>query len=274
MPLWLVPFSLTPFVWATEPVLAQGPDPVSPASISLEIVLPWDQVGLRPAVPESPAIGPDLFALGPYGAAAVYDPVGRRVVLESGRSFPVAGADGLAFTGTNVILVMDGASRVLRAYEPDGTLLDEQGLPGIAPPGGSLSVRSSLVLSIDVFGNGHPIATVSVSGALSAPKGPFLVPPAHTLVRAGASLLVDGAPVATLTGRGGGRLYGTWLLVEDMNDGAVSRTAIPLGGGASVTLPARGRVYTPSQDVSVAPDGSLGYLDPQADGLHVVRVSP
>lgn len=279
MPLWLVPLSITPLALAAEPVLVGGPNPGGPAPSTVEIVLSWAEVGLRPAVPESPAIGPDLLALGPEGAAAVYDPLGRRVVVVGGRAFPVAGADGLAFTAAGVLLVMDGTARTLRAYDTDGALLDEQAFPGLVPPGGTLSVTggafdTSAVLSVDAFGNGHPLAAVSAAGALSAPTGAALVPPTRRVVRTGTSLLVDGARVATLDGRGGGRLFGDWLLVEAMNDGAVSRTAIPLDGGAAVTLPVRGRVYAPSQDVAVGPDGSLGFLDPRADGLYVVRVAP
>ncbi|MDP2315190.1 MAG: hypothetical protein Q8P41_19985 [Pseudomonadota bacterium] len=274
MPLWLVPLSLTPMSFAAEPVLVGSPQSRVPAAITVEVVLSWNEVGFRSAAPESPAIGPDLLALGPDGAAAVYDPIDRAVVVVGGKSFPVAGADGLAFTAAGVLLVMDNAARTLRAYDRGGALLDEQAFPGLVPTGGYLAVSGAAVLSVDAFGNGHPLAVVSTAGVLSAPKGAALVPPARRLVRTGSSLLVDGTAIATFTGRGGGRLFGDWLLVEAMNDGTVSRTAIPLDGGPTVSLPVRGRVYAPSQDVAVAPDGALGFLDPQPDGLHVVRVAP
>lgn len=273
MPLWLVPLSLTSLSLAAEPVLVGGPDPVGPAPITLDVVLSWTEVGLRPAAPESPAIGPDLLALGPDETAAVYDPVRRQVVVVGGPRFAVPRADGLAYTSAGVLLVMDGSARTLRTYDTSGTLVDEQAFPGIVPGGGSLALDEPLVLAIDPFGNGHPLALVTMSGALSPPQGASLVPPARRVVRSGSSLLVDGETIATFTGRGGGRLLGDWLVVEAMNDGAVSRMAISLEGRVTVSLPVRGRVYTPTQDVAVAPDGGIGWLDPRTDGLHLVRVS-
>jgi hypothetical protein len=268
MPLWLVPLS-----FASEPVVVGGPDPRNPAPVTVEVVLSWAEVGLLAARPESPAIGPDLLALGPYDAAAVYDPLRRRVLYVNGPSFSVPGADGLAFTSAGILLVMDGSARTLRTYDQDGVLVDEQPFPGIVPPGGNLAVDEPLVLAIDPFGNGHPLALVTLSGALSAPKSLSLVPPAHRVVRSGSSLLVDGATIATFEGRGGGRLLGDWLVVEAMNEGSVSRMAISLEGGLQVSLPVGGRLYAPAHDVAVGTDGGIGWLDPQSDGLHLVRVS-
>ncbi|MDP2309621.1 MAG: hypothetical protein Q8P18_26610 [Pseudomonadota bacterium] len=272
MPLWLVPLSLTGMSLAAEPARAGVPDPAGPPPVSLDLVLSWSEVGLRPAAPESPAIGPELLALGPDDAAAVYDPLRRQVVVVGGRPFRVPGADGLAFTSAGILLVMDGSARSLRTYDTDGTLLDEQAFPSIVPPGGSLAVDEPLVLAIDPFGNGHPLALVTMAGSLSPPQGASLVPPARRVVRSGTSLVVDGETIATFEGRGGGRLLGDWLLVEAVNDGAVSRMAISLEGRVTVSLPVGGRMYAPMQDVAVGPDGGIGWLDPQADGLHLVRV--
>lgn len=269
MPLWLVPLSL-----AAEPVVVGTADPRGPAPLRVEVVLSWGDVGFAAAAEESPAIGPDILALGPDGAAAVYDPLGRRVIVAGEGAFDVAGADGLAFTAAGVLLVMDGSARVLRAYDTGGALLDEQGFPGVVPPGGTLSVEGAVVVSVDVFGNGHPLATVTSAGALTAPKGPSLLAPSRRVMRSGTSIVVDGQSVATVGERGGGKLFGDWLLVESVERGSVSRVAIPLEGGVSVALPVRGRLYAPAQGVAVGPDGELGWLDPRADGLHIVRVAP
>lgn len=271
MSVWMVSMAL-----AAEPVVvAVGTsDPDAPGPIRSEVVLAWGVVGLRDAEPESPAIGPDNLAVGPDGVAAVYDPLGRRVLVVGGAAFRVPGADGLAFTARGVLLVLDDAARTLRAYRADGALIDEEPLPGVVPPGGALRVEGTVVTSVDVFGNGHPLATVSDNGGLTRPSAPSLVPPPRRVVRSGASVLVDGRPVATFGGRGGARLLGDWLLVEAVADGAVSRRAIPLEGGEPVELPAAGRLYAPAQDVAVAPDGDLAWIDPRVDGLWLVRVTP
>ncbi len=269
MPLWMVSIAL-----ATEPIVVGPADPEAPALQRSEVVLSWDEVGLRPAVPESPAIGPDRLALGPDGVSAIYDPLGKRVILVGGSSFAVPAADGLAFTTSGVLLVLDDRARTLRAYRQDGGLVDEQALPGVVPPGGALRVEGAVVTSVDLFGNGHPLATVSTAGVLTSPQRPTLVPAARRVVRTGGSFVVDGRTVATIEGRGGARLLGDWLLVEAVGDGAVMRAAIPLEGGDTVSLPTRGRLYAPAQDVAVGPDGDLAWIDPRADGLHVVRVAP
>jgi hypothetical protein len=268
MPLWLVPLSL-----AGEPVGVPGPDVSAPGALRDEVVLAWSTVGFAPAAPESPAIGPSLLALGPDGRAAVYDPLGRRVIVVGAGAFPVGAAADLAFTSAGVLLVMDDAGRSLRAYAVGGKLLGERAFPGIVPPGGSLGLDGDIACSIDPFGNCHPLAEVSSDGALGAAAGPGLRPPERRVVNQGGALLVDGHRVATLPGRGGGRILGDWLLVETMDEGTATRRAVPLDGGATVALPVRGRLYAPARDVAVSPDGDLGWIDPRTDGLHLVRVA-
>ncbi len=269
MPLWMVSIAL-----ATEPIVIGESDPDAPSLQRTEVVLSWSEVGLRPAAPESPAIGPDHFAVGPRGVSAVYDSLHKRVVVLGGASFPVAASDGLAFTAAGVLLVLDDRSRTLRAYGTNGALLDSSAYPGVVPPGGWLRVEGAVVASVDVFGNGHPLATVSANGALTAPTAPGLVPAARRVTRSGSALVVDGRTVALVEGRGGARLLGDWLVVEAMDDGAVTRSAIPLDGGETVSLPVRGRLYAPAQDIAVGPEGDLAWIDPRADGLHLVRVAP
>lgn len=270
MSVWMVSMAL-----AAEPVVGVGTsDPQAPELDRTEIVLGWDEVGYREAAPESPALGPDRLALGPDGAAAVYDPVHKRVVVVGGAAFAVPAADGIGFSARGFVLVMDDGSRRLRAYRTDGTLLDEEAFPGVVPPGGALRVEGALVTSVDAFGNGHPLATVGDNGALTRPAGPSLVPPARRVVRSGQALLVDGRAVATVGGRGGARLLGDWLLVESMDDGVLTRRVIPLDGGETVAVPLDGRLYAPTEDVAVGPDGDLAWMRPMSDGLRIVRVTP
>jgi hypothetical protein len=269
MPFWLVPLT-----FAGEPVVVGSPDPRAPSGLRGEVVLPWSVVGLEPKATDAPAIGPDFLTLGPDGLAAVYDPLGKRVIVVGEGAFPVPAATDLAFTDDGVLLVLDDSARSLRAYDIDGALLGERPFPAIVPAGGSLGIDGVTACSVDVFGNCHALATLAPGGALDVVHGPSLRAPARQLVRDGATLRVDGKAVVTLPVRGGGRLLGDWLLVETMDDGTASRRALPVDGGAAVTLPVRGRVYTPQRDVAVGPDGDLGWLDPRADGLHLVRVSP
>jgi hypothetical protein len=258
---------------AAEP-LVEVPDPRAPGGLRAEVVLTWSEVGLAPARVESPAIGPDRVAAGPGDLVAVHDPVGGRVVVPGVGAVAVQGVDGLAFTASGVLLVMDDRARRLRSFDIEGALLDDQPFPGVVAGGGVLVVDGELVLSVDVFGNGHPLAFVGATGALTPPAEPALVPPARRVVRQGAMILVDGRAVASVGARGGARLLGDWLLVESLDAGVVTRRAIPLEGGDAVELPARERIYAPAQDVSVGPDGDLAWIDPRADGLHLVRVSP
>lgn len=267
MALWMVSMALS-----AEPIVvttASG----GPAPLRSEVVLSWAEVGLRPAVPESPAIGPNLFAVGPAGSWAVYSPVGHRI-LTATSAWPVSGADGLAFTESGMVVVMDDRARVVRIFGEDGEIFDSLAFPAIVPAGGTLALRGATILSIDAFGNGHPLATVDDRGALRAPTKTTLVAPSRRVTRSGASVVVDGRTVATVAGKGGARLLGDWLLVESLGDNGASRAAIPLDGGAALTLPVRGRLYAPAQDASAASDGSFGWMDPRTDGLHVVVVTP
>lgn len=268
MSLWIVSMAL-----ATEPG-ARVPG-VSPAGVALrsELVLTWAEVGFRAAGPESPAVGADLLAVGPAGSWAVYSPVGRRIVTATS-AWSVSGADALAFTDAGLLVVMDDRARSLVVYGEDGEILGRRGFPDIVPHGGALAVVGSLLVSVDVFGNGHPLASVNESGVLVPPSKNTLRAPTRRVVTSGTSVLVDGRRVASVGERGGARLLGDWLLVESVSQGDVSRVAIPLEGGETLNLPVRGRLYAPTVDASAAPDGTFGWMDPQPDGLHVVVVTP
>lgn len=266
---------LVPLSFAAEPIVVGGGGGPDVGGLREERLVGWDQVGFVPSRPESPAMGPDRLALGPGGAAAVFDPVSHRVLVIGGGSFAVTGLDGLAFTSSGVILVMDDGARRLTAWDPSGALLDQRAFPGLVPPGGTLVVDGDLALSRDVFGNDHPLATVGSSGALTAPDAAALLAAPRVVQRVGTQIRVDGVTVAEVSGeRGGARLLGDWLIVESLAAGVVTRAAISLDGGTRVNLPARGRLYAPTEDVAVSPEGELGWIDPRTDGLHLVRVTP
>lgn len=249
------------------------PRPDLPA-LDTTLVLPWSSVGFRAAAPESAPVGPDLVALGPDGAWAVWDPV-RHVVLGAGFSLAVPHADSLAYTEEGDLLVLDDGARTLARYTlPAGALAARVPLSGLSPVGATLDREGELAVGRDVFGNLHPLADLS-AGGLDAATGPHLLPPAHQARLQAGRVTVDGAalgPVAAV----GARVVGDWVVIEGGARGAVTtRTAISLVTGREVGLPARaGARYRPSVDVAAGPDGDLVYLEPAADGLHLIRVSP
>ncbi|MES2642451.1 MAG: hypothetical protein V4850_23410 [Myxococcota bacterium] len=268
MPLWLVALS-----YGAEPIVVGSvPDTTIDVAVSVEVVVPWSEAGLVPARAESPPIGPDLLAMGPDGEVAFYDPVHASVVIVGMGSFPVAGVDDLLFTPSGTLLVLSGG--FLSAYDASGVLVERRALPGMVPPGGALGLDGSVVCSLDLFGGCHTIAIMTGGGGLASYDGPSLRPPTRVVRRVGDALFVNDRRIATLAGRGGGRLLGDWLLVEEMDDGTVSRRAVSLRDGAEVALPVEGRLYAPSRDVACAPDGTLGWIDPRADGLHIAQVTP
>ncbi len=239
-----------------------------------DVVIPWSQLAFEPARPESPAMGPDLLAVGSGGVTAVFDAADDRVSVTGGAAFAVGRADGLAFDTAGHIVVLDDGAREVRVYSAGGSRLDRMALPGVAPAGGTLLVQGESIVSVDLFGNGHPLAIVARTGMLSPVDGVELLAPTHRVTRNGGTISVDGRAVVTRTGRVGARSLGGWLLVEAMNEGTVTREAFRLANGASVTLPVRGRRYAPTLDVVSAPDDTLAWMDPRDDGLHVVTVTP
>jgi hypothetical protein len=253
-------------------------------------VLAYDQVGHRPAVPEQPAMGPDLLAAGPDGLAALYDPVGHRVLVLDDLawvgSFDVQRVEDIAFSSGGEILVL--ADRRLRLLSVRGDELDEVPVPDIVPSGGSLTLDGDSVLSVDAFGNGHPVAQIA-SGAFFPASGPGLVAPSHVVLSEPGRLSVDGVsrsfPGAVKVGgtvlSAGARGWIVASVVTSEASITVERSAWPFTdtaqgqvAGASTLLPTSGRAYVAGRDVAVDPDGRLLYLDPQQDGLHIVRVTP
>jgi len=206
------------------------------------LLLPYSDLAFLPATEERPALGSGRLALGPDGAWAVYDPVRRRIVSDTG---------GVAHGAVDDLL-----------YATDGTLvvLDET-RPGLVPSGSFLAEWDGEVVAVDPFGNGHPM-----DGSAR------LLKPPHTLDVAEGVVRRDGVVVFRGEGRVAARALGEWVLVDTLVDGRASRLA--LHGDTRVSLPVAGRRYVPEDDVALAPDGGLGWLDPREDGVHLVVVAP
>lgn len=241
-----------------------------------EVVIPWSALAFQAARTESPAVGPDLLAVGTRARVAMYDAVDDSVTIVGApvAPFSVGHADGLAVSNAGQVVVLDDSAREVRVYAADGGRVSAMGLPGVVPADGTLAIDGQTLLSVDIFGNGHRIATLSVSGELGKTTGPAMQVPTHDIRRSGGTISVDGREVATRTGRVGARSLGRWLLVEAMDEGTVTRDAILLSDGTTVSVPVRGRMYAPRLDIASAGDGTLAWMDPRDDGLHVVTVTP
>lgn len=253
------------------------------APISESWTLPWSEVGFVAAAAESMAMGPDRITAGPDGAIILYDPVERSLItLLDGqivRRQPTGALDDLITDPTGRLLTVDHSSRTLQG--PHG----RRRLPPLAPGHGQLDAVGDQLLLRDLFGNGHPIATLDEDGALTAPRSEALVPPAcelqwspPQLQACGTTLrLPDALKASGQLLEGGGQ---RWLIVEAVTQPSglgpisVERWAQNLDSGVVAALPTAGRRYAPSDDLAVGSDGALVWMSPQADGLRVTRVSP
>lgn len=271
---------------ADSGVPSSGPV-ATPASDSVTEI-PASAFGFSPMAPESPAFGPDLLAIGPEGAVALWDPVRFAVFGVVGPdvfALPLDHADSLAWTTAGDLLVLDESSRTLTRWglTPFGAAPGGPGrasasqvaaiaMDRLCPVGVRLAISGDLAFGIDAFGNAHPLADL-VAG-LAPPSGPRLWPPSHVVRLHGGELSVDGVRVNAPIDALGGRLLGDWVLVEAGQRGAVrQRLAISLITGRQVELPLGGR-YRPAKGVNVGLDGALGYLDTAGASLVVVQVAP
>lgn len=275
------PYSLPDLVHTQAP---SGHPVVTPRSDSITEI-PASVFGFSPAALESPAFGPDLLAVGPNGAIALWDPVRRTVFGVSAAQafvFPVDHADSLAWTTSGDLVVLDESARVLTRWAPLPTAAGASHVARLAmdrlcPVGVRLAVWGDLAVGVDAFGNAHPLA--DLAAGLAPATGPRVLAPSH-LVRVDAGeLTVDGRRIdvasASLGAPAlGARLLDDWLLIEAGERGAVrARFVISLSTGRQVDLPLGGR-YRPAVGVSVGPDGVLGYLNTASASLVVVQVAP
>lgn len=251
------------FALASEP--GPGGIEVHPSlpPLEAEVVLGWDEVGLADAREDAPAFGPEHLAIGPGGRWALWDPVRLRVIGDAGELL-VDHADSLAFGADGDLWVLDETRRQLSRWSG----VDKVGawsMDRLCPTGVDLVIDGDEPRGIDIFGNSRRLVA-----------GETLRAPEHVAKRTGATLTVDGRVLAAPADVLGAKLLGDWVVIEAGRPGAVRlRQAVSLTSGKVVTLPGRaGQVYRAADDVAVAPDGAIGWIDPQADGLHLRRVSP
>jgi hypothetical protein len=262
-------------MWLFTAAISWAGDPENPTVSSDDVTswrVGWDVAHLQPAVPESPAIGPDRLAAGP-GVVAWSDPLASTVVvLRDGgivSAIPTSGLDDLAFAGGDLLLL---EGRVLRRVDIHGRALAKQDLPALVPADVALEVRGDLVVGVDVLGNAHAIA--SLDRGLSADDGHLVASP-HVR-RTADGLSVDGASFP-YDGKVAGSVVGDWLLVEKVFqiDGRVrvEREAVSLRNRRVVPLP-KPALYVPTRSIAIATDGSLWTMVPTTSALLVQRVSP
>ncbi len=242
--------------------------------------IPWTELGMQPAAAEATARGPELLHTGAGGRLALYDTVRREVALLEGDqvtlAFPVRHASDLALVDGGV-LVLDHSAREVELWSLDGALRSVRSLPDLVPTSVGLAVVGDQVHGRDVFGNGHPVATVG---------GGDLGPSRDVGLQAlGAEVFWDGETMSTSGLRlhlpqsikASGQRFGDWLVVDVVVSDSpieVTRTAWHVSSGQSVDLPVEGRLYAPRGDVAATPEGDLVVIVPRDAGLEILRVSP
>lgn len=243
--------------------------------------LPWEAVGFAPAGPERVAIGPQHLAAGPDGLAAVYDPVGQRVIvlreLQIEGAFALGRVDDLAIGADGDLVVTIG--RRVHLLDTSGAELDRLDVPAIVPTGVDVEVLGDEIVGVDAFGNLRPIGRIE-GRSLQAAEGPALREPRHrarvdagVVIAAGQAVQVDGALKASARMLDGGGT--TWVIVDAVvADAPIAVDRWAVAGDTRVELPVDERLYAPFGDLAVDADGRLLVLDPQADGLHLLRVTP
>ncbi len=249
---------------AAEPGVSFPPLPTGRPGVPVELVLSWTDVRFRPAGPESAAYGPDMLAIGPDGAWAVVDAGGRRLLGSFGVLL-IGAVDGVAFAADGDLLVQSHG--VVLRYA-DGVEVGKVSVPPLVPGGARLLSEGEDVYARDVFGNDHPVARAPTVGGLEpalargfAP-GPVVRRSERGVVTRDGEVVVSGALAA--------RPVGACTLVEYGVRGAVSARELRCDDGA-YDLPVDG-LYRPYAGVA-ASGADVAWLDPRADGLHLVRVS-
>lgn len=249
-----------------------------------EIRLPYAEVGFDAGAVDEDARGGQLLTAGPSDRLALYNPVDGAVVLLDGDGtirggFDALGISSMAWDSAGRLVTYAAHRRTLSLHSPDGVLLDEAGLPDIVPPGGTIAIAAADVFVVDVFGNLHRAAAIT-DGTLQPPSGPTLVQGAGRIRWDGAAhtMTVDGIawPLPGAIKASGHLVSDDWLLLDAVvteSPITVTRTAILRETGESLELPVSSRLYVPDGDTA-AQAGDLLYLDPRADGLYLVRVTP
>ncbi|MFH1463022.1 MAG: hypothetical protein ABIO70_01420 [Pseudomonadota bacterium] len=243
-------------------------------------LLDWSSFGHTAAAEDAQAQGPVLLHAGPGERVALYDPVhGEIAVLQPGHApvrIPVHSASDLVLLPDG-LLALDPSTRALTSWSLDGRLRSRRALPPLVPTSVTLALAGDQVLAVDIFGQGHPAATLA-DGDLGPPAlGKLQRRPdavrwdGRTLSTEGLQLDLPDAIVAS------GQRFGDWLVVDEVVDDApiaVIRTAWHVPTRQAQDLPVEGRLYAPRGDCAATPGGALLVLVPKAEGLELLRVKP
>lgn len=243
--------------------------------------VPWADLGYLPGARSAAEARPELLAIGPDGAYAVWDPVNGRVLTDAG-GFEASGVEALGVCTDGDVLVAHGAT--LSRRSPTGATRDDLTLRSPLPAGTALIVQGDTVLRLSADGL-EPVALADVGGLRTwlGATGPVPAPTVRRLPRdsGGSTLQVDGRSVLDTNGYASGRVLGDWLLVEERSvedvgeSGSVGmrRTVVSLAtGNRTAPMPTKNWLYRPGH--TIGPDGSLAWLAPTANGLQIWRLRP
>lgn len=257
-----------------------------PAMPLTEVILPWALVGLIPAAPEQPAIGPDRLAVSADGHVALYDPGSLKILVIQGEklvsSFAVPRADGLVFAPDGDLVVLDSATRQLRRYSEAGSLEAQIALPALAPLDGTLMVWGEEAVLVDPFGNGHALSLLSGAGLDTRTGAVFRPSPWHLWRSADpcCTVRLDAASVRVEAIKAGARVFpageSRWLVVDAVVADAPIQVERHFFQGTTelAEIDLSGRLYNPTQDVAAGANGQIVQLLPRADGLHLITLTP
>jgi len=243
-------------------------------------LLDWSELGHTQALEDAQARGPGLLEAGADHRLALYDSVRREVViLEDDRpsaSFPVHHASDLLLLDHGV-LVLDHSARELSLWTFDGALRAQRRLPELVPTAVTMGLEGDQVLALDIFGHGHPAATLR-EGELQAPAARGLQLRHSPVLWDGATMSTDGLDLSLPDAlKASGQRFGDWLVVDEVVGDApirVTRTAWHIPSHQAHPLPVDGRLYAPQGDLAATPEGELVVLVPRDEGLEILRVSP
>ncbi|MFL5345016.1 MAG: hypothetical protein ACJ8AT_09485 [Hyalangium sp.] len=231
-------------------------------------------VGFQPASVDEQALGPDHLAVGPKGVAALYDRVrGRVLVLArdgAPGSFEAGQVDGLSFTPQGELLVIDSSLHQLRIYRPSGELQHKIDIPRDGPLG-AISLENGVIYVTTREGQRRAVAELAGGKLLPPQRGVELSKeqllalkehvPGGQLMRLGGESLVVPEKV-----RISAQPMGKWIelvIAATDSNGHVRVERTLRRPGQVVALPdgARG-AYAPVDDLAVATDGTVVYLEP------------
>ncbi len=243
-------------------------------------LLDWAHFGLTDARPDAQARGPELLRAGPGDRLLLYDGVQREVVVLEGRqpavSFPVQHVSDLRAVEDGIV-VLDHSQRQVSLWSLDGRLRSMRTLPDLVPTAVTLAVEGDQVLARDIFGHGHPAATLE-DGELEAPMAQGLQQRAGLVSWDGEVMRTEGLELGLPDAlKASGQRVGDWLVVDAVVGDAplkVERAAWHVPSGESHPLPVEGRLYAPRSDLAATAAGDLVVLVPRDEGLELLVVSP